>query len=129
MPSPLPVVLTSGKDLLYPPAYFCLKCILIVQRGFSLAFQAFICHSLITLTPPLLFLYHHAFLLFNSLQYIVILYSYIDELFQCFSFFNIFFPPSASHRHLRQTYWHNLALSHYIYMIICVFMCTFNLQV
>jgi hypothetical protein len=121
MPSPLPVVLTSGKDLLYPPAYFCLKCILIVQRGFSLAFQAFICHSLIKLTPPLLFLYHHAFLLFNSLQCSTLYYIHIQM--SCFHVFHSlkFFPSPASHSPFTADplmQFHDL--SHYVCVYVCM---------
>jgi hypothetical protein len=64
-----------------------------------LAFQACIYHALIRLTPYfLVFSYHYAPLLFNCLQYTyVILYSYVDGMFQYFSFYSTYFPlPSPT---------------------------------
>jgi hypothetical protein len=88
--------------------FFFLKCMLwLVQGSFALVFQGCIHHALIKLTlPPLLthYQYHHALLIFNSLQYSTLLYLYIDGLFQSSSFFNIFFPSPTSHRPLRQTH-------------------------
>jgi hypothetical protein len=58
-----------------------LKCILIVQRSFTLVFQSCIYHALTKLTPPphyLLFLYHHLSpLIFNSLECVMVYYNHM----------------------------------------------------
>jgi hypothetical protein len=57
------------KGLFYPLVLHFLKCLLIVQGGFTLVLQTSIYHALIKLSPcHLLFLYHHAPLIFNILQ-------------------------------------------------------------
>jgi hypothetical protein len=83
-PPHLPLVPTPDKDLFHPPVLHFFKCILIVHGGFASEFQACIYSALIRLPLPLLTLYHRAPLLFNSLQCIVIFYSYIDEMLQYF---------------------------------------------
>jgi hypothetical protein len=66
------LVPSPRKELLYPPVlHFLLKCILLVQGGFTLALPACIYHALSKLIPSphyLLILYHHASLIFNNLQ-------------------------------------------------------------
>jgi hypothetical protein len=50
---------TPNKDLFYPAVlHFFLKCILIVQEGFALVFQACIYYALIKLTLPPQLLIH-----------------------------------------------------------------------
>jgi hypothetical protein len=66
-------------------SFFLIKCVLIVQGGFALVLQVCIYHALIKLIPHyLLFIYHQAALIFNTLLLAIegiILYSHIDELF------------------------------------------------
>jgi hypothetical protein len=75
----LPQIPTSRKDLFFPPALHFKNCVLIVQGGFALVLHACIHSVLIKLTSPcyLLMLYHHAPLIFNTLQYSALYYIHI----------------------------------------------------
>jgi hypothetical protein len=106
VPSPLTLVPTPGKDRFHLLPFTFFKCILIVQRGFALLLQVCVYRALIKLTsqpPYLLILCHHAPLIFNSIQFSA-LYSYIDGLFQYFSFSNIFFTYPTSCSPFRQAH-------------------------
>jgi hypothetical protein len=102
--SPFLVPTHSHWYLLLEKTYFCLlpficfKCILIVKGGFALVFQACVYPALVKSTLPLLLT--HPLLQFSpNIQKLTvqctILYSYIDGLFQYFSFFSIFFYLSC----------------------------------
>jgi hypothetical protein len=83
----LPLVSTPGKDICFPLLFTFLKCILIVQGGFAVILQACIYHALIKLAPPLLTLSLSPCspnVQQLTVQYIM-LYSYIDGLFQYFN--------------------------------------------
>jgi hypothetical protein len=101
-----PLVSAPGKNLCYALHFF--KYILMAQKGFILALQACKFWALMKLT-----LLHRCYTLclspyFPNIQQLteqcIILYSYIDGLFQYFSFSIIFFPSTASYSLLRQTH-------------------------
>jgi hypothetical protein len=97
-----PLVPTPRKDLFFPSAlhFKKIKCIFIVQGGFSLVLSVWIYCAFIKLmlSPPL-----HTHRLSPcspntqqvTVQYIIS-YSCIDRLFQYFSFLNIFFLSPTS---------------------------------
>jgi hypothetical protein len=121
VPSPLPLVLTTWKHLFSScPSFFKIGCILIVQGEFALILQGCIYRAFIK-CPPLL---THCLSPCspNIQQWIqlniqfnvcIISYSYIDELFQYFSFSNIFFLYPTSLCPLRQTHY---LFCHYMYI-------------
>jgi hypothetical protein len=105
MPMYLPLVPTPGKDLFYPPVFHFSMHILTVQGDFTLVLQACICCALAIALPPLLthFLSPCSP---NTQQFTgpwIMFYSYVDGLFQYFSFSNNFLSPT-SHSPLRQTH-------------------------
>jgi hypothetical protein len=68
------------KRPIFPLSLHFLKVYIDNPRGFALVFQACIYHALIKLTPLLcylLFLYHHAPIIFSSLQYSALYYIHI----------------------------------------------------
>jgi hypothetical protein len=116
-----------------PP--FLKKYIMIVEGGYTLVLQACVYYALIKLTPllhHLLFLYHHAPLIFSSLQYGMLYYIHIQmgcfDIFYSLTFSFLLPPPVIPSEIPTNT---SCSLSHcifvYIYMIIYVFTYTFNL--
>jgi hypothetical protein len=74
MPSPLPLVLTPGKDLFYLPV---LNLFFFKYIDSLRGFEACVYHALIKLTPRyLLFLCHHAPLIQQLTVCYITLYSY-----------------------------------------------------
>jgi hypothetical protein len=67
--TPLLLISTPRKDLFFPPALHFLKIKGIIgsPRGFALVLRSAYNVLLSTQPPSLLFLYHHAYLMFNSL--------------------------------------------------------------
>jgi hypothetical protein len=117
----LPLVSTPRKDLFFPPDlhFFKIKCALIVQGCFTLVLQVCINCAFIKITssPPLL---THS-LSPKSQQFSVqciMVYSYVDSLFQYFSFSNIFFLSPTSHSHFRHSLIQFCSLCHCTYIYI-----------
>jgi hypothetical protein len=120
---PFPQVLTPRKKLFYPFALHFWRCILMVQVGFTLVLQACVYHALIKL-PSVTYSFSITMLLYYSATYrqYTILYSYIDRLFQYFSFSNIFLPSITSvvpSDRLTNT----ILLSLSLYICMCIYMC------
>jgi hypothetical protein len=92
-----PTRIHSQKRPVLPSCPF-FKCILIFQGGFTLAFQTCIYHALIRLHSPITYSFSITILsqqdppIIQQLTvHYIILYSYVDGMFQYFSFSNIFF--------------------------------------
>jgi hypothetical protein len=122
----LPLIITPGKDLFLPTALHFLKCILIIQRGFALVFQACIYHTLIKLIPSpfyLHILYHNVSLILKNLQYTTLYYIYISV--GCFNIFisQHLFTSSASHSPLKLTNTILFSLSICKCMCIYIYVC------
>jgi hypothetical protein len=70
--TPLSLVSTPRKDLFFPPALHCFKVCIDSPRGFCLGTSGLYIscfNQIIPLPHYLLFLYHHALLIFNSSHY------------------------------------------------------------
>jgi hypothetical protein len=83
----------------FPLVLHFFKCILVVQGGFTLAFRTCINRALIRL-PPLFTLALLPIIQQLTVHYLT-LSSFIDGMFQKFSFSNILFPSPASCSPLR----------------------------
>jgi hypothetical protein len=122
---PLPLVSISGIHLFYPLALHCFKVYIDSPREFCFGTLGLyiLCFNQINslplfLTPPLSPCSGN--IQQRTIQ-CIILYSYIDCLFQCFSFSNIFFispPPSVPWDRLNNTILFSLWL--YTYTYICL---------
>jgi hypothetical protein len=118
---------SSLENMFYLPSFIFLKCILIVQGGFTLAFQTCIYHAVIRLNPLhyLLFLYYHAPLLFRSLQCIMFYYLHIQiESFNIFHSLTLSFPllpPVVTSDRPTNTVLFTLSLC--VCVCVCVCMC------
>jgi hypothetical protein len=97
IPIALPLVPPPGKVLFFPPAlhFFLIKCMLIVQEGYSLVHQDCIYHAFIKLTPSPPLFTHPLSPYSPNIQHLtiqcIVLYSRMCGLFQKFSFSNLFF--------------------------------------
>jgi hypothetical protein len=109
---------------------------MIVQEGFTLVIQACVSHALIKSQPPrhyLLFLYHHASLIFNNSQYRALYSIHIET--GCFNIFHslpfsfpLQHPIVSSDRCIKRrcSLFHSLSLSRistYTFILTYVFMC------
>jgi hypothetical protein len=96
--SPSPLLPTSRTDLFYPLALHFFKVYIGSPRGFSLGTSCLLISYFNQMNPPITCSFSITMLPLNiqqlKAQY-VILHSYIDRMFQYFSFSNIFFPTQG----------------------------------
>jgi hypothetical protein len=106
----LPVVFTPRQDLFYLPDFHLLKCILIVQEGFILAFHT--CVSCTLIRSIISITYSMAPLLYYSTVFCTFHYSTFTHKCNVFQYYSLSFYFSLPQPHipLKQTHDYNYVL-------------------